>query len=580
MLKRLHFIPFALCLVMMPLLPGRADEITAAMRKADPRLQTRVTLRSPHILMGELLERLSKQSGVPITTDDESATGGDAVAVSLPGVPLADAMDALWSLFSYRHAEWDWRRSPVKGAEGKGAKGKYVYRLTRPDYARFQAKRLKEQVQADFEAQAQELLNALNMPSDQLKEAAKHDFLLNSMVVDGRVEPGIRVLAGLPPGALTALLRGGPPITMAVSQLPPHSKQALQEARAWLAAEFARQGTSEEMIKGSLPEPTQIGIVVTRNPDQVAPGLYIDTGQGSGDYFGGGYMEDPWRQKMNANWMQPKDAAEDPASARALAAPKQPPTASGKPHALADYLLLSSKAAQVPLMARLPHDLDETINVGTISQLPAAKTIGALLEGVGKRPVNLQHKWRGGVLLLTCQNWFMDESEDSRLPWAEAQRLRDAEAAGDGFLSLGELAHAAAVLNVAQMHRLGAWFPVLNNAADWHDFLAFYDKTPEYRARVLSAKGDAFEYPESLVSPPLAVEALRAAHPNLRLRVQEKLNVGAKPPTRELMFELLDDAGTHMIGGQGFGYTAREYQASLQVDEGTSAVGSKTGPAK
>ena len=250
MLKRLHFIPFALCLVMMPLLPGRADEITAAMRKADPRLQTRVTLRSPHILMGEPLERLSKQSGVPITTDGESATGGDAVAVSLPGVPLADAMDALWSLFSYRHAEWNWRRSPVKGAEGKGAKGKYVYRLTRPDYARFQAKRLKEQVQADFEAQAQELLNALNMPSDQLKEAAKHDFLLNSMVVDGRVEPGMRVLAGLPPGALTALLRGGPPITMAVSQLPPHSKQALQEARAWLAAEFARQGTSEEMIKG------------------------------------------------------------------------------------------------------------------------------------------------------------------------------------------------------------------------------------------------------------------------------------------------------------------------------------------
>ena len=272
---------------------------------------------------------------------------------------------------------------------------------------------------------------------------------------------------------------------------------------------------------------------------------------------------------MNAEWMLPKDAAEDPASARALAAPRPPADAASR-HVLADYLLRSSDSAHIPLLARLPQRLDETANAGTVSQVPPAKTVGAFLEGMQGPSFNLQHKWRGGVLLLTCQNWFMDESEDSRLPWAEARRLRDAEAAGDGFLSLGEMAHAAAVLNVAQMHRLGEWFPVLNNAADWHDFLAFYDKTPEYRARVLSRTGDAFEYPESLVSPPLAIDALRAAHPNLRLRVRQKSDAAGKPPTRGLMFELLDDAATHMIGGQGFGYTAREYQASLQVDEGTS----------
>ena len=158
-------------------------------------------------------------------------------------------------------------------------------------------------MQTDFEAQAQQLFTALDLPPDRLKEVAEHDFLLSSMAVDGRVGPGMRVLAGLPPGALTALLRGGLPISMPVSQLPPQSQKALEEARAWLAAEFARQGVPDEMIKKGTPVPTQISIYVSRDPEQVAPGLYIDTGMGSGDYFGGGYMEVPWRQKMSADWM-------------------------------------------------------------------------------------------------------------------------------------------------------------------------------------------------------------------------------------------------------------------------------------
>ncbi len=575
MLRRLSFIPLALSLTLMPLLPAQADEVTAAMRQADPRLQTRVTLRSPRILVGELLERLSRQSGVALAADDDSTAGSDSVTVSFRDVPLADAMNAFWSLFSYKHMEWEWRRSPVKGDGGK-----YAYTLARPDYARFQAERLKGEVQADFEAQAKELFAALNMPPDQLKEAAKHDFLLNSMVVDGTVAPGMRVLANLPPGALTALLRGGPPITMPVSQLPPQSRQALEEARAWLAAKYASEHMPEEMIKKGTPEPTEIAITVSRNPDQVAPGLYIDTGLGSGDYFGGGYMEKPWRQKMSAQWMLPQDAADDPASARALAPAKTPPPAPSQPHALADHLLRLSEAVQVPLIARIPHDLDEITNEGMISQLPAAKTVGAVLDGVGERPVNLQHKWRGGVLLLTCQNWFMDESEDARLPWAEVKRLRDAEAVGDGFLPLGELAHAAAVLSAAQMKRGGEWFPVLNNAAEWHDFLAFYDKTPEYRPRVLSAKGDDFQYPESLVSPPLSVDALRQRYPNLRLRVQQKRNKDEKSPTRAILFVVRDDEGVRPINGRGFTYLSHEYQASLKVDNGTPASDKTTGAAK
>ena len=198
------------------------------------------------------------------------------------------------------------------------------------------------------------------------------------------------------------------------------------------------------------------------------------------------------------------------------------------------------------------------------------------MEGVKQEPLNIQHKWRGGVLMLTCQNWFVDESEDARLPWTEVRRLRDAEATGDGFLSLADLAHAAAVLNVAQMHKLGEWFPVINNAVEWHDFLVFYDKTPEYRPRVLSAKGDDFQYPESLVNSQLSIDALRVTHPNLRLQIQQKQQAENKPPTHLIMFVVRDDDGIKPLAGHGFSYTAREYQAGLKVDEGMTAAGGKT----
>ena len=196
----------------------------------------------------------------------------------------------------------------------------------------------------------------------------------------------------------------------------------------------------------------------------------------------------------------------------------------------------------------------------------------------------MDHKWRGGVLLLTCQNWLVGESEGARLPWPEVKRLRDAEAAGDGFLTLDNIAHAANVLNDAQMTALGEWFPVMANAAQWHDFLAFYDKTPEYHPHVLSAKGDDYQYPESLVNSQLGIDALRVTHPNLRLQIQQRQDVQSKPPMHHLMFVVRDDNGIHPLAGQGFGWAAHEYQARLQVSEKSDTAappgGRQSGTAK
>ncbi len=574
MLKKLLCTVFALFLISIVAPASRADEVTASMRQSDPRLQTRITIRSPRILIGELLERLSKQSGVTLTADDLSAAGSDPVTVSLHDVPLADAMNAVWSLFSYQHAEWNWRRRPIIGQPGQ-----YTYTLTRPDYARYLAEHLQEQVQADFEAQAQELFDALDMTPDQLKEAAKNSPAVAGFLEDGTVRPGIEILASLPPETLQNILQSHQPLVVPISELPPQAQQEVADARNWEIDAAAKQGYPAS----ALGKPAdRLSIFSSSDPSFIAPSLTIDTGWIGGGSFGGSYMQDDWQKKMNAQWMQPGDAADDPVSSRTLKAfTEMPPAGRNPAYPMADYLLRFADAAQVPLLARIPQTLENGTVPVLLSQLPAEKTIKAFLAAQAKQQgIMLASKWRSGVLLLTCQNWFLGQSETSRLPWAEVKRLRDAEAAGDGFLTLGDMAHAADVLNDAQMQALGEWFPVMASAAPWHDLLAFYDKNPEYRPRVLSAKGDDWQAPENLVNAQLNIDALRVNNPNLRLQIRQTQRMDNKPPMHEIGFVVRDNDGTHPLGGQGFGWEAHEYQRSLQVDEGTATAGKKTGAAK
>ncbi len=573
MLKRFYFFALSLCLVsLLASSSCRADEITATMRKADTQLETRVTLRSPHILLGELLERLSKQSGVPLIADDWSTVGSDSVTVSLRNVPLADAMNALWSLFSYQHAEWDWQRRTVKGQPGK-----YIYTLARPNYARFLAEHLQEQVQVDFEAQAQELFDALNMPHDQLKEAAKTNLLFSSLLDDGRVRPGMEILASLPPETLQNVLQNHQSLSVPVSQLSPEAQASLNASWDWEDS----KGIGYHHPDGSvqpLPRADRISVYTFNEPDLAAPGLYVDSGRGSGEYFGGGFMQKDWQKKIAARWTEPGDDADNPASAHVLAAPKKsPPADSDTPHPLADYLLRFAEAAQVPLMARVPHTMDTQTPSDTVSQAPTTNTVRTFLAQAQQGPLLMDHKWRGGVLLMTCQNWFVGQSEDARLPWAEVKRLRDAEAASDGFLTLDNIAHAANVLNDAQMTVLGQWFLVMRQAAQWHNFLAFYDRNPEYHSRVLSAKGDDWQIPENMVNTWLNINALRVTHPNLRLQIQQRQDTQSKPPMHHLMFVVRDDDGVRPLAGQGFGYEAHEYATGLKVSEKWDTAGAAPG---
>lgn len=557
------------CIVLLAAMsPAHSDSLTSAMRGQDARLAKRVTLVSPGIFVGELLERLSRQTGVDLAADEWSSAGGDVVTVSWRGVRLADAMDALWSLFSYHNAEWNWRRS--------GQDGHYAYTLTRAD-ARGYAERLQGEVQNDFEAQVAHLLDDLNLTPDQLQEAAKTDPFADSLIKDSRVRPSMEIFASLLPDTQMKVLRDwsdpGFATPMSYVSVPISSLPADTQAWAHSQWQWAAKTTRVLLPNGTTgppPEFKSIPIRVDHTFGNVAPSLMIDAGAGCGELCGGGWMEKDWQKKMEADWLLPGDAPDDPASARppTQAAPITGPLTI-KADMVAQRLLRMAATTGVPMVARLRYDLPEPP--------PATgKTLAESLKIAGGAPYNLQHKWRGGILLVTYSGWFMDEKEDNRLPWSEIRRLRDAEAtAPDGFLSFKDLAHAAFLMNPAQLHKLTSWFPVASFIAEWHDFLAYYDQSPEYWPDVRSEKGSSFRYPEQMVEAQLGLSALWEKHPNLRLKLVERSGTRPGPtptaqtPSREIMFMALDDANGHFLNGLGFGYVAHEYRDALQVDEDT-----------
>ena len=92
--------------------PALGDDLKASEARQDARLEKRVTLSEPRVWLGDLLEKLTAQTGVSLSAGDSGDGAGDPeVTVFVTGTRLKDLMSALWSLVSYRGAEWHWHCS-------------------------------------------------------------------------------------------------------------------------------------------------------------------------------------------------------------------------------------------------------------------------------------------------------------------------------------------------------------------------------------------------------------------------------------------------------------------------------------
>lgn len=543
--------------------------LTEEMRRQDPRLQKRVTLVSPRVHIGELMEHLARQSGVAVAASDATGAGDAEVTVALHDVPLGDAMDALWSLVSYQSAEWEWRRS--------GDAGHYEYQLARSDAARSLASAMKAQIQGDVENQAKTLIDALKMSPEELAQVGAKDPLVQSMIDDGRVRPSISLFAALPPDVQSDMLRNQKTLLIPVSDMTPQMQVYVDQLWQW-QQDSTDKGFREHpewltappppWYKGPppsriVPKPKDVGISVHVSPVSAAPMMTVDLGWGSGDFFGGLWEDKALRRRLDAFWRLSGDADGDAQTAKKAATPKTPPP-SEKDSQYPNRLIELAQAAPLSLIARVPQ-AQGTVSISTGDVRPYGMTVQAYLDLLDKE-AHFQHKWRDGVLLVSNPAWFVLDNDDVVAPWAVVRRLRDAEAAaGDGFLSVDDLARTASDLSEPSLRRLARQYPVMDSVAHWRDLLALLHREPSLRPYLLSSQGSTRRTALEAVAPTLGLNIdplyRQGIMPHTRL-VQRQGTLGGAP-ARTIMIEVVKPDGS-LLASQGFSYPSRQYRPSVQ----------------
>ncbi len=384
---------------------AQASGLTAAIRAEDARLEKRVTLFLPRCTLQEAVQALQEQTGVALSAPSPKSLnkeyGEDRLCVVLRDAPLGDALDALYSLMSYRGASWDWRRTGEITTRPEVA---YVLRRSPGGLARL-GEPIAAQVQTDYEAQASSLEKTLKLPVERQKELGASNFDIGAMfykdpVIASRQRGGLETFfSALSPEQRLNVLRGAS-IEVTVKDLPEVGKK------------FARETWDYAQSANHAPAPMLPYVKFrTDTVGSLCPILRITPGGYS--YIGNLFEEARQRKKVAALWKLRDDVP--PASADTLTvnkpdkpAPYPLPELASKealndPNELAQFFWRVSEGASVSLMAVLPPKTSNTTLYMTpplTQQSPYGKTLSSLLAALGEYPYWVDSKWRGNVLLL------------------------------------------------------------------------------------------------------------------------------------------------------------------------------------
>lgn len=531
-MKRHLVLAFAL-LILSAAVPGHSQTITSTQRQQDPRLEQQVTLGASRIYVGALLEQLSAQTGVDLSAGEQDGASDQEVAVSIRRLPLADAIDALWSLLSYQDANWEWRR------ESKNSR--LCYKLVRPPAAQSFADQLKRQVQTDFEVQAKTLLDALSMTLEQLKAAAKDNKDLADLAGDERLRNGLTAFAqALSPEEQSAVLQEQISAQVPVARLS-------DAGRAFVKSEWSFAANSGATIKTSpdgpwmpLPEPTSVTFQANYIPGQIYPSLFIDLEHmGGSSYVGGTRQEEAWQKKLDDLWILPGDTINDPVFPLPMHLPAADKSKQSAETVQAQRLSQLASAAPVSLMACLPERQDADFGS------PDGQRPSSYLERIKQQTPFLRHKWRQKTLLLTYPTWFQEQSSTAQIPWLLIKQFRQTETKDKGLFSIEDLARLCSRLSAPQMQRLSREFPGLANTYAWQELLSQISRYPVWGQRLLSPKGAKLDDEAVFaVDARMPIAAAYKAGKAARLRIEEAPPSPQSPLHHFFTVEALSEDGT------------------------------------
>ena len=466
--------------------------IDRKMRQADVRLNAPVSLSADRMYLGELLENLSAKTHVALSIDENESFSGVPITCDLKQLPLADVMNALWSLLGSQNGRWEWKADLGETA---------THYTLRPNAAvRNTLERSKKAMQAALEAQADRMVTMAFLSPEERKAAgesfaasvAKENPAL-ARTYFARYDDSeehwnaVRLFADvLTPDQRRRTLRGEK-IDIPFAALNAEYRQLVLSMmnRELIGRDYIGlfRPLSEEDLRPAIPgtqrEPFlgTIHFEIDRSSADYKTSsliLFISVlGIGSGSGHGlFGVPASGLFSRFLGDWIISGDLPTldvDTHPLPILASFRREDIWTTTP--LLDYNIAQLAATEgVSFMAVLP--------VYNDVQMPSAlgKTPAQYFAEMGKSGANLMHKWHDGVLLVQHLPWFYGDEGQS--PYRIIKHLRARLRSQRGKLTLDDVIEPAVTLNGRQLQRLGEAFPALEQGGGMTPVCLFYKRYP------------------------------------------------------------------------------------------------------
>jgi hypothetical protein len=235
---------------------------------------------------------------------------------------------------------------------------------------------------------------------------------------------------------------------------------------------------------------------------------------------------------MGDLWMLPRDKSEDPAQERVCSEVPMP-TDNWDRQRILPRLEQLAFGTSVSILARLP--ARKYNDPGSPEGLSVCTF---LMERIQERSVEVNSKWRRGILLLASPAWIMYEAPTPS--YDVVKSLREAQKNGDGYISFADLVEATRGLSLDQLMELKEEFPVVGAMAPIRDLLVLIAPTRHHLARLQSERGLTLTEAAlaAMRERPYFRQAFTAYGDPKAVRVTEKEAVGTTPERRMIEFAI------------------------------------------
>jgi hypothetical protein len=475
----------ALILFAIPATSGAfADSITREMVEDDARLNTLLSITSSRLYVGDLLDRIGRQTGIKVTPRRSDRSGDDQILVCLRGVPAWRVMDGLWSLLSYKGAEYHWERT--------GSSAGFEYELWKPLNARGFPERMQHFAVDALEKNLDVMLQLAEMePRERAKAADRLSrSLLQSdntsakqLITNETLWPGLRLIDEiLPRTERSRWLKQGGYRRIPVEELGPNGRKYVQDLWKRDGASFKQKNLMGQWEQ--MPPPSSVEIRVERH-NRITPSVELAVGgMGSQSYAGGLPLKLGMSAHLEKLWILPGDEGDNEGISDLVSSRTREPSIGPNNTTIRQRLRHLSGAVPVFIMARIPD--------GPTGQLddpgsPAGVLVRTFLAKLRGPLIKHHIKWRDNLLLVADSCWFWETNRMA--PWDVVRSLRSATKRGNGYLPWDEVVRMAVDLTDDQLFSLQAEFPEARIARKWRGLFRICDRSKEMRFALASELG-------------------------------------------------------------------------------------------